>query len=788
TVFIKDGMLSEAELVTDPEGQIAGKYIKLTWNTDAGKQDMYVPVNGLVDVYTADETYLTVANNQFSHKTSGVAAGTYATNTADVTVDSTTEKSFKVPTLTVDAAGHVTAASEKTVTIKLPDSIDTAVQTVSGNDYVSATKYGTNVSLRLQTQTMAGVAAEGAEDGLATALDVKEYVNTKVGEANTAIKALDVDPFSLTTLNSNKLEGYQISEVDGKIVKGQTAETLLTFASAPTTDNKVATQAEIAALDAEVTSTDDTNVQVKVTEVDGKITAVNVTDNSINATDLSNAIEALYGTATIASVANDVVTLKAGIVETDGVIANNADADITLAKVATTGAAADVTIADAGNLITATNVEGALAEIAAEIDAMDLTATDVVALNEGKTALQAGKISETDGKVAVATATPLVEFNQALTDGNKVATMKDITDAAISGQEAIKVENKVVSLTIDGTDKVLTQGTNGLLANLSLEYDSTNKLIKLLGKTTGEGEAAAPAVIDTIDATVFIKDGMLSEAELVTLTEGQAGEGKPAGEYIKLTFNADAEQSPIYINVTSLIDVYAADETYLHLEGYKFEHKTITNLDSTNAHGITEDVTVDSTTEKFFKVPTLTVDAAGHVVSVDEKTVTIKLPNSINTAVQTITSTEEINATNKFVVVKATRAGGSNDVVLKTVYQTKNVEGATTDDNGLATALDVKEYVDGKIANVNTAIEALDGTATIASVANDVVTLKAGIVETDGVIDNNDDADITLAKVAKTGAAADVTYTRGSGETATNMSVQAVIAELDVDTWDAGTY
>lgn len=72
----------------------------------------------------------------------------------------------------------------------------------------------------------------------------------------------------------------------------------------------------------------------------------------------------LDSTATIASVSNGVVTIKAGLTEADGIVSNNSDSDIVLAKAATTGAAEDISIADAGGLITADNVEGALQELA----------------------------------------------------------------------------------------------------------------------------------------------------------------------------------------------------------------------------------------------------------------------------------------------------------------------------------------------------------------------------------------------------------------------------------------
>lgn len=49
-----------------------------------------------------------------------------------------------------------------------------------------------------------------------------------------------------------------------------------------------------------------------------------------------------------------------------------------------------------------------------------------------------------------------------------------------------------------------------------------------------------------------------------------------------------------------------------------------------------------------------------------------------------------------------------------------------------------------------------DGSANIASLSNSIVTLKAGVVQTDGAIANSTDTDITLAKVAYTGAYSDL--------------------------------
>ena len=52
-----------------------------------------------------------------------------------------------------------------------------------------------------------------------------------------------------------------------------------------------------------------------------------------------------------------------------------------------------------------------------------------------------------------------------------------------------------------------------------------------------------------------------------------------------------------------------------------------------------------------------------------------------------------------------------------------------------------------------------DGSATIASVSSDVVTIKAGVSQSGGAIGNSTGTDITLAKVAKTGAFSDLSGT-----------------------------
>lgn len=165
-------------------------------------------------------------------------------------------------------------------------------------------------------------------------------------------------------------------------------------------DTKIAT--EIGKLDASVSIEDaaGTNpLNITVTEVDGKLTSVtgSIDADTFDAfgsaataktevigasTDASSA-NTIWGAknyaddavadavadldtaadVVIASKSGNTVTLKAGISETDGVIAQGSGSDIVLSDVASTGAAADVAIVDADGHTTETTVEGAIGEI-----------------------------------------------------------------------------------------------------------------------------------------------------------------------------------------------------------------------------------------------------------------------------------------------------------------------------------------------------------------------------------------------------------------------------------------
>lgn len=333
----------------------------------------------------------------------------------------------------------------------------------------------------------------------------------------------------------------------------------------------------------------------------------NASDNKIaTQSTVSDAIDtfksSLTGSATIASKSGNSVTLKSGVTESNGIVSNDSGSDITLADVASTGAAADVSIADSGNKITATTVEGALQELATSIEKNEIT----IASGENI-------ISKSAGNELSTTLTMVVEKQ------GEAGNQKDY---------------------------IVLKGING-------------------------------AEITKVDATDFLKDGMLSNAELVTTAEQGVSTTAP---YIKLTFNTDAGQQDIRFSVSSLVDTYTSgDATALTVNNY-----TITP----NTGAVAENAG--------------TLTTGGQVYTA--------IAATKGQDIQTITG-ETATTQGDYINVKVTATKGASDDNNYTLSTTSNVtthtvSDATSNSDGLATAKDVKDYVDTK---VGTAVQTVDG-------------------------------------------------------------------------------
>ena len=319
------------------------------------------------------------------------------------------------------------------------------------------------------------------------------------------------------------------------------------------------------------------------------------------------------------------------------------------------------------------------------------------------------KIAETQGNVTLAQSAAGLTANVV------------IPDAEVTG---VKADDKVLSL----TDKKLS-------ATLGLSYDSGNKKIKLTGINKAE--------IASIDATDFIKDGMLKSASFT----GAAGEGGQHKNCIKLVFNSDGPADPIYIDVSSLVDTYTA--------------KAGSGL-TLNDHEFGIDTSVIATAQSVTNVSSAVSSLSGN-------------------AVQSASAAAESN----YVKATVSKNGTALTVGATATVQPIATASANTDapKKGLAEASDVKTYVDAEVAKakqagadasakVDTAIAALNATVT----SDDAAVATVKVVEANGKITDVEVTNIGAGVIHT--AATESTEANLTATTATGAVVGSDIAKI----------
>lgn len=229
-----------------------------------------------------------------------------------------------------------------------------------------------------------------------------------------------------------------------------------------------------------------------------------------------------------------------------GIYFNDADHTIRIATSATASTIyagiKDATYTDEEKVLTITKSDDSKVTV-------DLS--DVASATKIAAALNT-KVDKVDGK-GLSTNDYTTDEKNKLSGIAAGAQVNVIESVKVNGS-ALTVTDKAVNITIpaatvtgvDSADKFLSLSNKNVKSEIGLKYDNVNKKIQLTGKGS--------SVVAEIDATAFIKDGMLESAELVKNPVGQA-----AGTYLKLAFNIDSGiTEPMYVNVTELIDVYTA--------------------------------------------------------------------------------------------------------------------------------------------------------------------------------------------------------------------------------------
>lgn len=231
-------------------------------------------------------------------------------------------------------------------------------------------------------------------------------------------------------------------------------------------------------------------------------------------------------------------------------------------------------------------------------------------------------------------------------------------------------------------DKVLGLNGTNLSSTLNLTYDSTAKKIKLLGIND--------AKIAEIDATDFIKDGMVDKVEF-----------DPETKILTITFNTVSGKEAIPVNLSSLVDTYTAGE------GIAIDNNVVSVKRDTNSEGF---LSVGTAGVKISGVQDAINAAKDAVVGYDGDTAasntvrgakkyadslaknyaTATQGGKADTALQSIT--KGTDSSSYVTTMVGAKSDNSQSIATKVTVQAISTASSTA--KGLAEASDVKSYVD----------------------------------------------------------------------------------------------
>jgi hypothetical protein len=397
-------------------------------------------------------------------------------------------------------------------------------------------------------------------------------------------------------------------------------------------------------------------------------------------------------------------------------------------------------------------VNDAIAELDVSDSAVQGSFVNSVSETDGKISVSKGTIGSTNKTVTVGGTGGNVDLAVNV-DGTSIVVDSSTGKLSVAnsalieyeGSNAIKVSEvsggkKTISLGINNADKVLTQSEDGLLTNITLVYDSTNKKIQLLGKNSTE--------ISTIDASDFIKDGMLAGETVFTATatsqEVTIGTQKHTfteltigNTYIAFIFKIEGKTTSYSwdkLDVTTLVDVYKNGDGL--------------NLDTaTNTFSVKK----DSTDEGY-----LSVSANGIKVS------------GVNSAIATA------KAEAKTVVAKAT-----SDAHITVTSTTDDTDGHVTyyvgsTDTASATTLNneiaARKAIEGQSGTTYAADSTTNYIKTATSLTNADMLLDAQVKKNADAISNLPTSSAVDTKIATAINALDVSAIGGNGKVITTIS------------------
>ena len=260
---------------------------------------------------------------------------------------------------------------------------------------------------------------------------------------------------------------------------------------------------------------------------------------------LAAEIAKLDGSATIASAVDGVVTIKAGVSEVNGKISNAAGDDITLAKVATTGKAADVALDPIIGISSTdrTTVQDAIAALATAFDGLVSDTNNALAttLDSAKTyaseqdaiTLQSAK-SYADGladnyDAAGAAATALSDA-KSYADAQDAITLQSAKDYADGLNTALDARLDVIEGDGEGSiKKAAADAVAAVVAGADSDFDTLKEVADwIMSDTTGAAKlqtdvAELKTSVSTAETKISAAETKISTAETkISALEGNS--------------------------------------------------------------------------------------------------------------------------------------------------------------------------------------------------------------------------------------------------------------------------
>jgi hypothetical protein len=217
------------------------------------------------------------------------------------------------------------------------------------------------------------------------------------------------------------------------------------------------------------------------------------------------------------------------------------------------------------------DLQDAVSEI--EVPVTDVTVNGESVLENGIASIVIPEVDFTEVNEAIAKKVDAEDGYRLMSEieGTKLANISEgaqvnVIEKIFVGEEELVVDsqNKSVKIVIpedrvrglaDG-EKVLSldEATGKLGTTLSIEYfrdanDNQTPKLRLKGIDGAQ-------IGNAIDVSEFVKDGMLTNAEIVENPDGKTG------TFIRFTWNTDSDKSPVItdLDVTNLIDVYTSGD------------------------------------------------------------------------------------------------------------------------------------------------------------------------------------------------------------------------------------